>query len=328
MQFRTELISEKYSQSINYQDKIISIGSCFASFIGNTLSSNKFDVCNNPYGTIFNPLSITYLINKALQDDFSWNIVFHNEQYHCFDVHSSLSENIESELIEKLNNIQIEFKNYLLNSKWLIITLGTAWVYELIEQQKTVANCHKIPNNQFNKILLTHQEIEKNLIEALELVKSKNREIETVLTVSPVRHIKDTLVLNNVSKSQLLISVYNVIQHFKSEISYFPAYEFVQDDLRDYRFYEADLLHPNAIAQQYIFEKFKEIYFNEETIKLLQSLQKAINNFNHRPIQVNSIKYLQHLQTTLNQLNELSNKLNVNTEIEVVNQKIQTINLK
>jgi len=305
MQFRTELTLPKANFLLSHQDEVLSIGSCFADTIAQKLAFFKFKVTANSFGTIFNPLSISSLIDMACADEeVNWQTVFVNNQWVSLKVHSSIYAASEDELIAILDHKQSIFRDKLLNANCLIITLGTAWVYQYLPLQTTVANCHKIPNTHFDKILLSVNEIVSSLKCSLEKLRKLNTLLKVILTVSPVRHLKDTLVLNTVSKSTLQLAVYELINAIDN-VFYFPAYELLVDDLRDYRFYGNDLIHPSEMAENYIFEKFCAWCMDKETLEINQKIEKIQKSLSHRPIQTQGEVYEKHVDNIQKMIGEL-----------------------
>ena len=297
MNFSTKITIPKSDATINHHSKVLLLGSCFAENIGSKLDFFKFQNLTNPFGIVFNPVSIENLVFRALTDDeFSENdIFFHDGLWKCFQVHSDLNNCNKEDFLNKLNITLKQFKENLLSTTHFILTLGTAWVYRTIENEKIVANCHKVTQNQFVKELLSIDTIENSLQNVMVLVLKHNPTCKFVFTISPVRHIKDGFIENNVSKAHLISAVY---QLKNVNTNYFPSYEILMDELRDYRFYADDLLHPSKMAVDFIWQHFTETYFIDETIALcneVEAIQKALL---HRSLNANSenhLKFLLHL---------------------------------
>ena len=278
MKFRTELKLDKQIDEINYQSKIVSIGSCFADSIGNKLSLLDFDVVSNPFGVLFNP----YAIKNALQGEINEEHFIHrdNNFYHL-DYHSELFANTEAGLIIKLIK-QFDLANQQLkNSDYLIITFGTAWAYTYTKTKKVIANCQKVPQVNFTKELLNLETLQLIYESFFSNLFNANNKLKIILTVSPVRHIKDGLHENNLSKSTLLLLAEFLKNRFDN-VRYFPAYELIVDDLRDYRFYKEDMIHPNEQAIQYVFTKFADCYFTEKTKKAVAVKESILKLSSHR----------------------------------------------
>jgi hypothetical protein len=304
MKFTTPIQLQEYPKKIDYQSPIFSMGSCFAEHMGQKFDYFQFVHLTNSFGIIFNPVSLERIISrvvehrKFVEDD----LFFYNEGWHCFEVHSECSHPQKEDMLLYLNQ-QLEQAHYFLSkADFFILTLGTAWVYRHLESNEIVANCHKIPAAQFQKELLDVDIIENSINELMKAVLQLNPKIQFVFTVSPVRHIKDGFVENQRSKSHLITALHNVLQVPPSgpETSgvgaYFPSYEIVMDELRDYRFYEADLLHPNAIAVDYIWEKFTESLINPSVYSLMKEVDSIQKSLHHRPFNPNSEAHLQFKQ--------------------------------
>lgn len=298
MKLQTQIPLKKQSNHlIDYNSKILLLGSCFSENIGNILSYFKFQANQNPFGILFQPKAIENLITKVINEEsYTKNdLTFNNERWHCFDAHSSLSAADKNELLENINTALIQTKKQLEEATHIIITLGTSWVYRFIETDVIVANCHKVPQKKFLKELLTVDEISETLESSIALIKSINTNISVILTVSPVRHLKDGFVENMRSKSHLIAGVHTIVNS-RNNIHYFPSYEIVMDELRDYRFYNEDMIHPNKTAINYIWEKFVSSWFSEEsqiTMEEIETIQKGIS---HRPFNESSEQHQQFLK--------------------------------
>ena len=290
MQFRTPVPIPKSDHLIDYNSKIVSLGSCFAVNMSEKLDYYKLQNVCNPFGILFHPLAIEKLVNFAVSGKrFTESDVFyHNERWHCFDVHSDLSNSNKEELLDSLNEILISTSKQLQEASHIIITYGTSWVYRNIESDAIVANCHKVPQKQFKKELLSVGEIQESIANTLKFIHSVNPNCSVVFTVSPVRHIKDGFVENQWSKSNLIAALHQIINCQLSIINYFTSYEIMMDELRDYRFYAEDMLHPNQVAIDYIWERFKETNIAEtayETMDAVATIQKSLQ---HRPFNPDS----------------------------------------
>lgn len=285
MQFTTKIPIPKSNNPIDYDSKIISIGSCFAVNMAEKLNFFKFQNTVNPFGILFHPLAIREVIRRAIEEDFyrESDLFFHNERWHCFDVHSDLSNSNKEDLLQNLNQSLSDLKSQIKASSHILITFGTAWVYKEKASQKIVANCHKVPQAKFEKELLSAGQIEAAILDAINLIRNINPNANVVLTVSPVRHLKDGFVENQRSKANLITGIHQTINHQPSAISYFPSYEIMMDELRDYRFYAEDMIHPNQTAIDYIWERFVTTSIADENIPIMEevgSIQKALA---HKP---------------------------------------------
>ncbi len=295
-----------YPSPISHQSKILSLGSCFAQTIGQKMIDAKFDCLVNPFGTIFNPQSLEILMEAALFTiQFEERLICERDGlfFHYY-AHSDITASSKTELIEKLNTKREETKTYLEQGTHLIITLGTAWVYEL-KKFGTVANCHKQAGSLFQKKLLTLEEMESKLWNLFDNFSRVYPNLKIILTVSPVRHIKDGVAENQLSKSQLRVLCANLERRFSS-VSYFPAYEIMMDELRDYRFYKSDLIHPTAEAEDYIWQKWQASHFSPETQTKVDEIRKVNLELAHRPLNPNSpahLKFQENLRLKLERLN-------------------------
>lgn len=284
MKFRTEVFIKQSLDFISHKTEMISLGSCFADEIGTRLKELSFPVSVNPAGIIFNPVSIADLLNNSLTGlvDESMIIMRDANCYH-YGFHSKVNGKSKQELIQSIQSIQQQIKTKLTSGDILQITYGTAWVYRHLQTNKIVANCHKIPQKEFSKELLDLEELKEVYAKLFTRLFEINPKLKVQLTVSPVRHIKDGIHENNLSKSILLLLSDYLVTKF-SQASYFPAYELIVDDLRDYRFYKEDLIHPSKQAVDYVFEKFSETYFSDETQRTVSATQQKMKLEGHRPL--------------------------------------------
>lgn len=311
MEFRTNIKLQFSKNQIDYESKVILFGSCFSENISKKLAYYKFSTFSNPFGILFNPIAIEHVISNAISNKkYTEDDIFYlNEQWHCFDAHSNLSASSKFHILEKLNNATATTNLQLQQATHLIFTLGTAWVYKLINTNKIVGNCHKIPQKQFEKLLLSTEEISASLTSLLSNLKKINPTCEVIFTVSPVRHLKDGFAENTLSKAHLITALNKILQNstLKASLHYFPSYEIMLDDLRDYRFYNSDMLHPNEIAVNYIWEIFREAWITEKSLpvmKLIESIQKGLA---HKPFNPNSEshqQFLKELNLKIEQLKE------------------------
>lgn len=274
---------------ITHQEPLLLIGSCFSEHVGQRLSDLKFQVLSNPFGIVFNPSSIEKSLNRIIDKNyFNDNDVFEKDSFwFSLEAHSSVFADSKANLIELLNT-KIDEWNLLLNTaSFLTITLGSAFAYKNNQQNKIVANCHKLPQELFEKLLLEPQDILPVYKILIEKLLKNNPKLQILFTVSPVKHLRDGLVENNLSKSILIQSIHQVIKH-NNNCHYFPAYEIVNDDLRDYRFYEADMAHPNKLAIDYVWKRFGEVYFNDKTSIINEMISQINQAFNHKIFNITS----------------------------------------
>lgn len=297
MQFTTPIPIHKSNFQIDYNSKIVSLGSCFAVNIGEKFQYYKFQNTINPFGILFHPLALEKIISKAiLREEFTEeDIFFHNERWHSFDVHSDLSVSDKEDFLKRLNSNLKNFRNDLIESSHIIITLGTSWVYRKIETDKVVANCHKVSQNQFKKELLSVEVIKNSLEKIIEIIATVNSGAKIIFTISPVRHIKDGFVENQWSKANLISATQQIINQKSEIINYFPSYEIMMDELRDYRFYAEDMIHPSQTAIDYIWKKFSESWISEEAFATMQEIENIQKGLNHRPFNEKSEQHLSFL---------------------------------
>ncbi|MDV7138266.1 GSCFA domain-containing protein [Maribacter sp. TH_r10] len=287
MKLQTQVSLKKAKKQIDYQSRLLLLGSCFVENIGAKLEYFKFRTMQNPFGILFHPKAIEKLISKVIKGEvYSVDDIFHqNERWHCFDAHSDLSDPSKENLLLNLNNALAQTKEQLSVATHVLITLGTAWVYRYKESDTIVANCHKIPQKSFSKELLSVTEIAESLRRTIDLIQSENPKIQCVFTISPVRHLKDGFVENQRSKAHLIAAMHEVLEDSKltAEISYFESYELVMDELRDYRFYKNDMVHPNDLAVEYIWEKFSSVWISENAKNTMASVEEIRKGQQHRP---------------------------------------------
>lgn len=287
MLLNTPIPFKKSDSLIDYDSKIISLGSCFAANMGDKFQYFKLQNVTNPFGIIFNPVSIEKIVNRVVNNTqfTAEDVFFHNEQWHCFEVHSEMSSSNKEELIQNLNQILHTTKKHLQEATHFIITYGTAWIYKNIERNCIVANCHKVPQKQFAKELLSVETIQNSIQNTIELIQTVNPDINFIFTISPVRHIKDGFIENQVSKAHIITALYDTVntENYKRNTEYFPSYEIMMDELRDYRFYADDMIHPSPIAIDYIWERLKKTIFSETIFSTMDTVENIQKSIQHRP---------------------------------------------
>jgi lysophospholipase L1-like esterase len=325
MDFRTRLQPGESPFKLQLQKPILSLGSCFAAVIGERLRESKFKVLVNPFGTLFHPLPLVQLLQLAIEDRQPPENSFlqYQERWLNYLLHSSLNASSREALQALLETRFSEVRRYLQEGQMLMITLGTSFVYELPAADLTVANCHKQLQKLFNKRLVPAEESLQALEQLWQQLKQLNPALKLVLTVSPVRHLKDTLELNSVSKAMLRVVCHQLQEKYPQEIYYFPSYELLMDDLRDYRFYNPDLLHPTPTAEQYVWEKFTASLLDEEARSFLKEWEPLKQSLQHRPFNPTSLAHRQFLQKTLQKLQALSGRVDVGDEIKKLQEQLQ-----
>ncbi len=323
MKFRTEIESGHSPHKIGLKTGIVTIGSCFSDVLGDYLVSNKRDCLSNPFGTVYNLVSIQDLVLNTLEEknmDESL-ITAHSGQFFHYLYHSSFWGKDVSDLRQKIKSAEQEAAKKLKPADYLIITLGTAWVYALKDSATIVSNCHKQPAEHFEKRLLSLEEQKAAFRNIRSILKKFNPDIRFILTVSPVRHIKDSIKLNAASKSALRWLCHELESDF-DDVEYFPSFEIMMDDLRDYRFYKSDLIHPNEMAEEYILQHFSETYFDKGLKDFIIEWSKIRASLMHRPFNPEGEAHQKLLKKILVKMKNLNDTVNLEAEINDLNQRI------
>lgn len=320
--FRTVVSPAESPSKMAISDRILTIGSCFSDAMGKRMLQNKFQCLVNPFGTLYNPVSIHKAATYSLHADYPSPDTYlkRGEIVLNYDFHSQLSALGQHEIESKIQTAIDTTAGFVSQAKWLIITYGTAWVYVRKDNGAVVANCHKIPQTSFGKLLLNESAIVESFSKFYQALKTLSPGIHVVLTVSPVRHVKDTMELNSVSKGILRSACYELSQQFQ-DVSYFPAFEIMIDDLRDYRFYKADMIHPNDVAEDYIWDKFISCYGDQQMIAFLSQWLEIQNAMQHKPFHEETIAHQSFLKETLRKLQAISALVNVDAEIDALSKK-------
>jgi hypothetical protein len=307
--FRTEVNITPSAHKINHRSGILMIGSCFTEYIGTRMLEYKFDVDINPFGIVYNPMSAGQNLEMILSGKKYVKADLHNYQdsWISFDHHSRFSFP-EPEMCLREINRRIEYSHSRINTiQYLIITFGTSWIYKIAESGKLVSNCHKLPAAFFKRELVKIDDIlpvYKKLIDRLIRV---NPSIRIIFTVSPIRHWKDGPVQNTLSKSILILTIHELLKSFDC-IEYFPAYEIALDDLRDYRYYEEDMIHPNSQMTGYIWDKFCHAYFEDETFEIMKEIGKLNSALKHKPFRPGTPKHNEFLNNQIEFIQALKKK--------------------
>ena len=331
MEFRLEFSPKNLSQKINHQHKLLLLGSCFTENIGDKLLAYKFLVLQNPNGILFNPVSVlgaitNYTANKVIDDS---DLFYLNEAYHSWQHHSRFSGITKEEAVEKINASTSVAHHYLKETDFIIITLGSAWVYGLTDKagnknlNTVAANNHKAPTDWFNRRLLSNPEVIISLQEMITQLQNFNPSIKIIFTISPVRHLREGFVENNRSKAALINAVHLAAESFEN-VFYFPAYELVIDDLRDYRFFAEDMVHPNYAATKYVWEKFVASCVDEPSQQLMHEINEINAAINHKPFNPTSEAHKKFQQINLNKIKNLQTQhsyLNFTKEEDHFNHK-------
>lgn len=295
MKLQTRLPLKQAENQIDYDSQLLLLGSCFSENIGRKLEYFKFRTLQNPFGILFHPEAIENLIERAAQKNkyADTDVFFLNERWQCYEAHSDLSDVSKENLLKNLNNGLETALVQLEKATHIIITLGTAWVYRHLTSDKIVANCHKVPQKEFAKELLSIDEIVSGLQAVIEFVNSVNKMTQVIFTISPVRHLKDGFIENQRSKAHLIAAIHQILNtsDFVPSTSYFPSYELQMDELRDYRFYERDMVHPNQLAVDYIWEKFKQVWISESVYQTMNEVETIQKGIKHRPFYPESAQH-------------------------------------
>ncbi len=292
-------------KKIYYTDKIMFVGSCFSTEIGNQLQQLQFDVFQNPSGIVYHPLVISSILTRVVRKELFTpeNMLHHNGLYHSWQHHSEFSYPDQDIVLSNINQRLLQAHDFLKSSHHLFITPATAFGYFRLENGELVANCHKFPAQSFEKRLIHSSEIAEGLSKAINEVKSLNPDIQIIFTVSPVRHIRDGIVQNNRSKAEVISAVHSLAAQWN--LQYFPAYELVIDILRDYRFFKQDLAHPNDMAIRFVFEKFTDFAMDAETLKIMHRVREILNSASHQPKFPGTKEHLKFVMQQIEKINQL-----------------------
>lgn len=321
--FRTEIEIPSFDFKIDQAKRLISLGSCFSDTIGNKLNHAKFSILVNPYGTVFNPLSIFNLLEHAidLTELDEKGLIQRDDLWLSHELHSSFKASSQAALQKKFMKLNETMHEHITKADLLIITFGTSWVYEKKRGGELVSNCHKVPQKEFNKRLLHVEEIMNSFFSIKEKIQQINPKLKILLTVSPVRHTREGLHGNAVSKSNLLLAAH-YMEEMANDVYYFPSYEILMDDLRDYRYVEKDLIHPNEQAIDYIWGHFSRALFSEKALvdhKELVDIQEAIGHVAFNP---ESHAHQKFLKRTLEKAEGLNKKIGLKEELKLLKERM------
>jgi hypothetical protein len=307
--FRTPIDIEKMPFQISHSNKLMFIGSCFTENIGQKIEKLKFTCDINPFGIIYDPLSILFSLNRLLNpsDFVKEDLFFRNGLWNSYRHHSRFSHQDISKTLNGINSRLQKSSEFLKSCDFLFITLGTARIYNIAASNELVANCHKVPAKFFTTTMLDSNEIISEFKKFFAELKYFNPKIKIIFTVSPIRHLKYGIQENSLSKSTLINAVHKICLNTENAV-YFPAYEIMLDDLRDYRFYEQDMIHPTQTAQDYIFELFSQIFFNDESSEINAEITKILKSIEHKPFNINTPEYMNFLDKTLDNIKILANR--------------------
>jgi len=312
LNFRTNIQLKKERNQIDYDSNLLLIGSCFSENIHKKLNYFKFQTYSNPFGILFNPIAIENLISNSINlKNYTEKDIFKlNESWHTFSAHSDLSSPNKEAVLQNLNSSIRLTEQQLKKASHVIITLGTARVYRFIETDTIVGNCHKVPQKKFLEELLSVEEIVISLENIITLAKLVNPSVNIIFTVSPVRHLKDGFIENSQSKAHLLSAIHKIVDA-RNQLYYFPSYEIMLDDLRDYRFYENDMVHPNETAINYIWEQFNQVWIDENSKPIMKQVENIQKGLAHKPFNPNSSQHQEFLKELNQKIDTLKKSKNI-----------------
>ena len=311
IKFRTEVDLPEFKKKVGYREPSMMIGSCFAESIGTYLDELCFPIIVNPFGTLYNPTSIANSLEHLLKKkEFTeQDLFFHNGLYNSFSHHSRFSDFNLEKALKQINSKVDEASTNLETCHHLFITFGTAWVFEHKINGTVVSNCHKLPSSTFHRFRLSIEQITERWIPLIDQLRRVNPNLHLVFTVSPIRHMKDGVHDNQLSKSTLLLAIEALISHYGEElISYFPSYELVLDELRDYRFYATDMTHPSEVAIDFIREKFISVIMDQEAKTILSELGNILPSLKHKMLNNNDKSYLSFIESQVEKTEQLQVK--------------------
>lgn len=332
--FHTIVDIPKYDWQSGYGKKNMFIGSCFTENVGNRMANLKYDVDINPFGILYNPVSVAIGLQMLLAEKefVASDLIQHDSIWHSFFHHGRFSSPKQEETLKAINSRMKSSANYLRNTDFLLITFGTAWVYNYKKTGQTVSNCHKIPAREFDRSRLQVHKIVDEYIYLLNKIRKVNPQVKVVFTVSPIRHWSDGAIENQRSKSTLLLAIDEIIQKVGTDFcTYFPAYEIVMDELRDYRYYNEDMIHLTDVAVNHIWEKFTESLIDRKSMETANRVNKFLMARSHRPQQKGSVEYKKFILTTLKQMQSFSSEfphINLTLEKEYFTAELNEINSK
>lgn len=330
MFFRTKLPIPAPDFEINHREGVFCMGSCFSEHMHNKLQHYKFRSLLNPFGTLFHPPAIeNALLRICMREKYTEQEIYHyNDLFFSWDHSTRFSSGKMPHTLSKINQQIDEANDFLKTAHVFLFTLGTAWAYSLKKGDFLVSNCHKVPQQNFSKSLLSVAHVYKSIKNICAICKDINPDAKVIFSLSPVRHIRDGFVENNQSKATLHLALKDLMNDKLPQVFYFPSYEIVLDELRDYRFFKEDMLHPNDLATNYIWEKFSTTFFNEKTRQLNLSVQKIKQAIAHKPINPESLQHRKFLYDTLKKINHLSVEFPTHTfdpEIEILKHRMQNV---
>lgn len=309
MKFMADITITPPDKKIRYADPVMLVGSCFTEHIGDKLANLKFKTLQNPHGILFDPISVARCLDAVIRNDpvQESELFLLNELWQSWDYHSRFSGTDKEKVLDSLNSYRQETNGFLQEAKWIILTLGSSYSYRLAENDRPVANCHRAPAQTFRKHLCSIDETVTALDNTLYRLFKFNPELRVIFTVSPVRHLRDGVVANNRSKARLLESVHHLVDKF-DRLYYFPAYELVVDVLRDYRFYDIDMAHPNYQATEFVLDHFVKSFIDPTALPVMEQVQQIMIARNHKAFQPDTEAHRNFLRNFAQKTRDLQDK--------------------
>ena len=329
MELFTKITISEPLQRLEHHDPVMFLGSCFATSVGERFVKSKFPSVINPFGVIYNPYSVASALGFLISDDPvpESALVEHDGRWHSFYHHSTFSAETKEACLQKIEEERSGASDFLKSAEWLFLTFGTSWVFEHQQTGLVVSNCHKIPSSQFNRYRLNQDEIVAQYKDLLVKLNVFNPALKIVFTVSPVRHWKDGAHGNQLSKAVLLLAIEQLCEWFDSA-SYFPSYEIVMDELRDYRFYASDMLHMNEQTVEYIWQRFSDKWLSRDAHHLVKKVEEVIKAVEHKPFNPDSNTYISFLENVLQKTHDLENRyphLDFYAEKRILNNRLSQV---
>jgi hypothetical protein len=318
-----EVALPEIEPKLQLEQNILTIGSCFSAHMQERLTLNKFNALAHPFGTLYHPEAIAQALYPSDQVSINKDLIQSNDLWFHWDAHSVVWGNTQEEIVQRYKEACQSFINYISKADWLIITLGSAFVYRLLEDDRYVANCHKISQNHFRKELSSETSLLSTLEKLIDKLKDDYSNMNIILTVSPVRHYRDGLIENNVSKGRLLSVAYELNNKY-SHITYFPSYELVIDQLRDYQYFKYDKVHPNDNAVGVIWGYLIKCWLDEKSSLFVEKWSKIHQAMNHKPLYPGSKSHQKFLKSILAKVQELSHQKNFSSEIQALKKELET----
>lgn len=310
MNFHTPVERPTGVPAISHEQPILMMGSCFTEHVGALLNTYKFNLDLNPFGILYNPLSIAEALERVLRGTpyGQEELFLHKGLWHSPMHHGAFSATDPNLTLGKINERLLQAHQGVDQTEWLILTFGTAYVYRQGESGAVVANCHQLPERSFTRKRLTVEEVVERYQLLLTAWFERSPKLRVLLTVSPIRHARDGMHANQLSKATLLLAIDHLCELFPEKLIYFPSYEIMHDELRDYRFYADDMLHPSPLAVRYIWEAFSETFFKRETADLMARIEEINRALEHRPFHPKSDTYKRFLEQLVLKIEQLISK--------------------